>query len=180
MGVQILETDRLQIREWTPDDVDFVFDLYSRWDVQRFIGRTPRVMIDHAEAEAMIARQRSVQDPVLGVWAVTAREDSRLLGTLLLKAIPASGPETPLSPSGDVEIGWHFHPEAWGHGYAAEAGSCGLKRAFDAGIEKVVAVTDPANIPSQNVAKRIGMIHQGRTDRYYNTTCELFVAERGL
>lgn len=135
-------------------------------------------MEDHAEAEAMIARWRSLHDPVLGVWAVQARDDNRLLGTLLLKSIPASGPETPLAPSGDVEIGWHFHPEAWGHGYAAEAGSRGLQHAFDAGIEKVVAVTNSANTASQKVAKRIGMIHEGQTDQYYNMTCELFVAER--
>src|SRR4051812_13354233 len=42
--VQTLATSRLDLRPWKRDDADFAFDLYSRWDVQQFIGRTPRVM----------------------------------------------------------------------------------------------------------------------------------------
>jgi RimJ/RimL family protein N-acetyltransferase len=40
-----------------------------------------------------------------------------------------------------------------------------------------VAVTYPANRASQAVAQRIGMVAAGETDRYYNTTLALFVAQ---
>ena len=116
--------------------------------------------------------------PVCGVWAVGRRADGHLPGTLLLKPIPASSDQTPLPPSGDIEIGWHFHPDAWGHGYATEAASRVLKHAFASGLSEVIAVTNQANTASQAVAKRIGMIHTGTTTRYYNATCELFVATR--
>lgn len=164
------------MRAWTAADADFVLDMYSRWEVQRFIGTAPRVMTDLAEAQAAIQRWRARPDPVCGVWAVERVGTGRLLGTLLLKPIPASGDQLPLAPSGDIEIGWHFHPDAWGHGYATEAGRRGLAHAFAHGLPEVVAVTNPANTASQRVAARIGMSHQGRTDRYYNATCELFVA----
>ncbi|MCQ6272976.1 GNAT family N-acetyltransferase [Pseudarthrobacter sp. R1] len=36
-----LETERLVLRQWEPEDADFVLDLYSRWAVQRFIGNHP-------------------------------------------------------------------------------------------------------------------------------------------
>ena len=173
-----LQTDRLQLRAWSEEDTGFVFDMYCRWEVQRFIGLTPRVMTEPTEAEAAIARWRSFDDPVCGVWAVQRRTGDRLLGTLLLKPIPASSDRTPLPPSGDIEIGWHFHPDAWGHGYATEAASRVLEHAFDSELPKVVAVTSPANTASQAVAERIGMRHQGTTTRYYNATCELFVATR--
>ncbi|SDY99077.1 Protein N-acetyltransferase, RimJ/RimL family [Modestobacter sp. DSM 44400] len=173
-----LDTDRLQLRAWSDEDIGFVFDMYSRWEVQRFIGLVPRVMADRGEAEAVIARWRSLDDPVCGVWAVQRRADGHLLGTLLLKPIPASSDRTPLPPSGDIEIGWHFHPDVWGHGYATEAASRALKHAFDSGLPEVVAVTKEANTASQAVAGRIGMTHQGKTTRYYNATCELFVATR--
>jgi RimJ/RimL family protein N-acetyltransferase len=172
-----LESARLIMRPWRLDDVDFVFDMYSRWDVQRFIGAMPSVMTDPAEARAQVTRWIDRDDPVLGIWAVQARDDGPLLGTLLLKSIPASGDMAPLLPSGDIEIGWHLHPEAWGHGYATEAGACGLNHAFDSGLDRVVAVTRPDNLASQGVARRIGMKHEGPTDRYYNTTCELFIAQ---
>ncbi len=171
-----LRTERLVLREWLPDDADFVLDMYSRWDVQRFIGRVPRLMADRAEAVERIARWRSLVLPApQGIWAVTVGEGGRLLGTVLLHDIPASGAETPLPPSGDVEIGWHFHPDAWGHGYATEAARAVLRHGFDGGLPQVVAVTHPENLASQQVCRRIGMEHQGQTGRYYDTTCELFI-----
>ena len=175
--MDVLNTDRLHLRPWTKADVDFVFDMYSRWEVQRFIGVVPRVMTQRSEAEAAITRWRAVDHLGGGIWAV-AHRDGHLLGTLLLKSIPATAETTPLPPSGDTEIGWHFHPDAWGHGYANEAAARVLSYAFDSGLEQVVAVTNEANTASQVVARRIGMTHRGRTDRYYGTTCELFTADR--
>ena len=175
-----LRSDRLRLRGWRPQDVDFLFDLYSRWEVQRYIGLVPRVMTERAEAQGRLDRLAAEPLPEpLGVWAVAREDDGRLLGVLLLKDIPASGPVTPLQPSGDVEIGWHLHPDAWGHGYATEAAGLVLHRALDAGLPQVVAVTHPENTASQQVCRRIGMTHQGRTDRYYDATCELFTAVRG-
>jgi len=171
-----LTTDRLRLREWTLNDVDFVFDMYSRWEVQRFIGLQPRVLHDRGEAVARITRWRSLDEPAHGIWAVEHSETGRLLGTLLLKSIPASSTDDPLLASGDTEIGWHFHPDAWGHGYAQEAAAGVLRHAFTVGLPVVVAVTHADNTASQAVCKRIGMEHLGQTERYYNTRCELFSA----
>jgi RimJ/RimL family protein N-acetyltransferase len=78
------------MREWTLNDADFVLDVYSRWEVQRFIGRHPRVMRDRGEAVATIARWRGLNEPPHGIWAVEHVETGRLLGTMLLESIPAS------------------------------------------------------------------------------------------
>jgi len=173
-----LKTERLSLRPWEPADADFVFDMYSRWEVQRFIGLVPRIMEERSEAVELIERWRNLEHPVHRIWAVERLEDAALLGTILLKSIPASG-EPPLQPSGDTEIGWHFHPGYWGNGYASEAASAALEYAFAHGLAKVVAVTNPQNFASQAVCTRIGMEHRDRTERYYNADCELFVAEKG-
>lgn len=201
-GVENLETERLILRPWEPKDADFALDLYSRWEVQRFIGNPPRVMADRAEAEERIRVWRAMDHPVHAVWVVQLKGPAQqanpaqpsnppqqtdpaqpripghskpaLAGTLLLKSIPASGPELPLQPSGDPEIGWHFHPDHWGKGYATEAAAAVLAYAFNNGVPKVVAVTNPANTASQRVCTRIGLLHRGRTSRYYNALCELF------
>jgi len=169
-------TDRLLLRPWEESDVDFVFDLYSRFKVQRFIGRVPRVMESRAEAVERVEQLASHEHPVHGYWAVGLRDTGALVGTILLKPIPASGDGVPLQPSGDIEIGWHFHPDSWGRGYATEAAAAVLDHAFAGGLTEVVAVTNPQNFASRRVCARIGMAHLGQTDRYYNQTCELFVA----
>jgi RimJ/RimL family protein N-acetyltransferase len=174
--VPTLETERLILRPWEPADAGFVFDLYSRWEVQRFIGNPPRVMTEQAEAEERIGAWRHMNHPVHAVWAVQLKDSSQLAGSLLLKSIPASGNSLPLEPSGDTEIGWHFHPGHWGHGFASEAAAAVLDYAFANGLRRVVAVTAPANAASQKVCGRIGMRHLGQTDRYYNSLCELFEA----
>jgi RimJ/RimL family protein N-acetyltransferase len=177
--MEVLQTERLIVRDWEASDADFVFDMYSRWEVQRYLGTTPRVMADRSEANERIATWRALEHPVYGVWAVEVSATGALAGTLLLKLIPASGDTTPLELSDDTEIGWHFHPDFWGSGYATEAASAVLQRGFDGGLERIVAVTNPENLPSQRVCTRIGMQHQGLTDAYYNVTCELFVATAG-
>lgn len=183
-----LETERLILRQWEPEDASFVLDLYSRWEVQRFIGKRPQVMRDLAEAQERIHNWLHTEHPVHGVWAVQLKGQSKLpgpfpeqapplAGALLLKSIPASGGVLPLQPSGDTEIGWHFHPDHWGNGYATEAASAVLSYAVGSGLDRVVAVTAPANTASQRVCLRIGMTHIGQTARYYNALCELFEAK---
>jgi RimJ/RimL family protein N-acetyltransferase len=186
--VKILETKRLILRPWEPEDADFVLDLYSRWEVQRFIGTRPQVMRERADAEERIRSWRTMDHPLHGAWAVQLTEavqlnnpdepktTAPLAGTLLLKSIPASAETLPLQPSGDTEIGWHFHPDYWGRGYATEAATAVLAYALGGGLDRVVAVTAPANTASQKVCLRIGMTHRGQTNRYYNAICELFDA----
>ncbi|GAA4145120.1 GNAT family N-acetyltransferase [Leifsonia shinshuensis] len=168
-----LTTDRLVLRPWHDDDADFAFDLYSRWEVARYLGRTPAVMTEPAEAERRIARLRALEDD-LRVFRVVELADGTPVGTVMLQPIPASGPE-PLRPSGDTEIGWHFHPDHWGHVYAAEAARALLTAAL-ADLPRVVAVTYPENAASQRVCERIGMRRLGPSDAYYNVRMELFEA----
>lgn len=59
-------------------------------------------------------------------------------------------------------------------GYAQEAARLGLGYAVASGLNEVLAVTHPDNTASQALCRRLGMLHEGRSDRYYNMTCELF------
>jgi len=181
--VPTLTSDRLILRPWRDDDADFVLDLYSRIEVQRYIGAVPTLLQTREEALARITRWRELRHPLAThpahqIWAVELTDSHELVGTLLLKSIPASPgagqPAAAPEPSGDTEIGWHFHPDHWGNGYAVEAASAVLAHAFAAGLDRVVAVTNPANLASQRVCTRIGMTHLGATDAYYGLSCELF------
>jgi len=170
-----LTTARLELREWTPsaDDRAFLFDMYRRPEVRRYIG-DGHVMTGAAEVDALLERWTSLADGVLGVRAVTTTAGERL-GSVLLKRIPWSAHAGAGRPA-HIEIGWHFHPDAWGSGYATEAAAAVLALAHDAGIERVVAVTHPDNGASQAVARRLGMSAGGLTRDYYDAECALFVS----
>ena len=171
--MRTIASERLLLRPWRDDDADFLLDLESRWEVVRFLGARPQTMGSREDALASIARRRAIDDPIHGIWAITQAADGRVVGNLLLKPIPVSAGEPSGGPT-EVEIGWHLHPEAWGHGYATEAAAAVLDDASSRGLAKVLAVTHPDNHASQAVCRRLGMTHLGRTTTYYDTPNELF------
>ncbi|MCI0690134.1 MAG: GNAT family N-acetyltransferase [Sporichthyaceae bacterium] len=92
---------------------------------------------------------------------------------MLLVPLPASE-GTGSSGGGEVEIGWHLHPDAWGNGYATEAGLAAARRGFEAGLDEVYAVVRPDNDPSLAVCGRIGMTPLGLTSRFYGVELAAF------
>ncbi len=123
------------LRPWLPADADFLLDLEGRWEVVRHLGAAPSTMTSRDEALASIHRRRAISaHHVHGVWLV-ADHDGRRLGNLLLKPVRLSaGEQADRSP--EVEVGWHLHPDAWGHGYATEAARTVLDDAFTRGLAR--------------------------------------------
>ena len=87
------------------------------------------------------------------MFSVIERASGRWLGQL--------GPWKPEGWPGN-EVGWAFHPDAWGQGYAAEAAHAAMDWAFDTlGWTEVIHCIDPANVPSQKLAQRLGSRNLG-------------------
>ncbi|SCL21448.1 Acetyltransferase (GNAT) domain-containing protein [Micromonospora rhizosphaerae] len=81
-----------------------------------------------------------------------------------------------VTPTDDIEVGWHLHPDSWGHGYATEAARAVVEREFATGTNQVFAVVMAGNDASMAVARRLGMTHVGtRTDWYGGEELEAFV-----
>jgi RimJ/RimL family protein N-acetyltransferase len=159
-----LGTERLRLRPWTtsPDDVARLADIYGRAEVTFWLGGPPTV-----PPSELVARWAAISaaDDRFGCWAIEPR-DGPPAGTLLLKPLPHG--------VGEVEVGWHLHPDSWGHGYATEAAAAVIQRAFGAGVPEVYAVVRPGNEPSLAVCRRLGMEPLGRTTRWYDVELEAF------
>lgn len=171
--MRTIVSDRLLLRPWRDADADFLLDLESRWEVVRFLGKQRKRMTTREDAVASIARRCAIDDPIRGIWAITTAADSRLVGNLLLKPFPPSAGESEDERT-DPEIGWHLHPNSWGHGYATEAATAVLDDAFRRGLTRVFAVTDPGNRASQAVCRRLGMTHLGQTTKPDDAPNELY------
>ena len=75
---------------------------------------------------------------------------------------------------GEVEVGWHLHPDSWGRGYATEAARAVIERGFRAGLPEVYAVVRPGNTASVAVCTRLGMTPLGRMRRWYDVELDAF------
>ena len=170
-----LHAPRLMLRPWRLDEAEIVLDMYSRPEVVRYLGPNPAVLTELTQAQDRIRRWLTIEGPTHGVWAIVPTGHQHPVGTALLKILPRSGGG---APSGITEVGWHLHPNAWGHGYATEAGQRLLQHAWSQGLPQVLAVTYPQNTDSQAVCRRLGMTALGLTEDYYDVSCELFSIAR--
>lgn len=156
----LAETERLVIRPWRADEADRLYDMHRSDAVARWIGGAP--MTDRAQATALIERytMQLGSDQRFGAWAVIERVSGIPAGTVLLKPLP--------NGDGEIEIGWHLHPDSWGRGLAGEAAGAVLARGLAEGLEEVWAVTHLDNQRSVKVCRRIGMRLLGVTHRWYD------------
>jgi RimJ/RimL family protein N-acetyltransferase len=169
VSVQHLETDRLRLRPWTHDDAPRLLDIQSRVEVMKWLGDgEPKLMPDLDAAHARIDKYAELSAaPPLAFWAVEPKAGGELLGTVLLLTLPND-------ENGEVEIGWHLHPDAWGQGYASEAARAVLAHGFAAGLPEILAVTHLDNHPSMGVCRKLGMQAQGVVEKWYDGPSELF------
>lgn len=163
----VFETERTLVRNWRDSDVDRVFDIYSRWEVAKWLGAEPKALERREQAVATVQRwgERNDSPDLGGIWAVERKADGVVAGTVLL---------VPMGDEGDVEVGWHFHPDSWGHGYASESARAALDYGWGHDLPEILAVVRPGNDASMAVCRRIGMEHVGLTSKYYDSELELF------
>ena len=163
-----LETERLLIRPWRHTDAARLLDILSRLEVVTWLGDgEPVLMKNLDEAHTRINRWAERDDPPRGIWAIERRADGVVVGTVLLVTLPND-------EDGEVEIGWHLHPDSWGQGYASEAARAVLRHGFEAGLPEILAVTHLGNERSQAVMGRIGLADRGVVEKWYAAPSQLY------
>lgn len=135
-----------------------VIELFASPVVGTYIGGPrPRDELERAVPE--VPRRRP------GLFVVDL--DGTMIGTITLDRRDAER-RGHLSPdAGEAELGYLFLPEAWGRGYAAEAGAAALE--WFAGAlpgEPVVLTTQTANDRSMRVAAKLGFTEVERFEEY--------------
>jgi RimJ/RimL family protein N-acetyltransferase len=88
-------------------------------------------------------------------WAVEVVDSGAFAGFIGLSVPKRALPFMPC-----VEVGYRLAREYWGRGYATEGARAALDVGFKRlGLEEIVSFTALANVPSQAVMRRIGMIN---------------------
>jgi RimJ/RimL family protein N-acetyltransferase len=147
----IATTERLRLREMTPDDAANAYALNADPEVVRYTGDEPFPSIE--AAWEFLQNYSDYRRNGYGRWAVEKLPDGTFIGWCGLKKLDG----------GDVDLGYRLMREHWGKGYATEAARECLRIGFqDLGLDEIIGRTAQENIGSVRVLEKLGM-------NYYKT-----------
>lgn len=150
----IWETERLRAREMSPADLDFVAAMLAHPEVMRFYPRC----YSRDEARGWLERQvERYREHGHALWLIEERAGGEPVGQVGLVTQQVNGRPEP-------EVGYLVHRPFWRRGYATEAALATRDHAFGAlELPRVVSLIRPENLPSQGVARKLGMRPEGTT-----------------
>lgn len=168
-----LETARLILRAVEPGDLPAYAAMMAHVETVRFLGG------------ATLSREESwrklLTNPGMwawlgyGYWAVERRADGRLIGQLGFGEFRRD-----MEPDieGVPEMGWAFHLDVAGQGYASEAAAAALEW-IDAALApvEIAAIIDEANAASIRVAEKAGF-NEHRPATYRGEPILLYMRRR--
>ncbi len=147
--MQILETPRLILREFSLDDVDALARVLSDPQTMRFYPAP----LDSPGVEQWIARNlRRYATNGHGLWAMVLKTNGELVGDCGLTIQEVDG-------ANEVEIGYHVRRDLWGQGLATEAARACRDYGFARlSVDRLISLIRPENLPSRRVAEKNGML----------------------
>jgi RimJ/RimL family protein N-acetyltransferase len=147
--MNVIETERLRLRQFTVDDAEFILALVNEPSFIQNIGdRGVRTVLDavkYLETGSISSYARNG----FGLWCVMLKKSGESIGMCGLIKRDALD---------DVDIGYAYLPKYWAKGYAVEA-ALEVKEFARAVVKRnrIVAIVDPANAGSIRLLEKIGM-----------------------
>lgn len=145
----VLETERLVLRQFAAQDIEFILELLNEPSFIRNIGDRGVRTIEGANAYIQNGPAASYAKNGFGLYLVKLRETDQSIGMCgLIKRDTLE----------DVDIGYAFLPKFWSKGYAVEATQAVKEYAKNRiGLSRLVAIVDPQNEASIRVLEKIGL-----------------------
>jgi RimJ/RimL family protein N-acetyltransferase len=146
--VVILETSRLVLRTFVPDDVDALARVLSDPQTMRYY---PAPFDRPGVADWIARNQRRYDSDGHGLWATVLKATGELTGDCGLVRQYVDG-------HSEIEIGYHTRRDLWGQGLATEAARACCDWGFqNLAVHRLISLIRPENLPSRRVAEKCGM-----------------------
>ncbi|WP_411035505.1 GNAT family N-acetyltransferase [Shinella sp. BYT-45] len=150
--IPVLETDRLILRGFRPDDLDAMTAMWAMPEVVRYIGGVP---LSREQSWTRLLRHIGMWSIMgFGFWAITDKASGHLVGEAGFHEMRRA-----LTPSieGTLEAGWGLLPDLRARGYASEVLGATLPWAAASHPDKAITcIIDPENAASIRLAERHG------------------------
>jgi len=157
MTIPVLQTSRLILRAFEPEDVPVLHEIMNGPDVMRYFppGGPP----SYEQVERGVNRfLHHWETRGYGLWAVVERESGLLIGRCGLAFVEELQA---------VEIDFLFGNDYWGKGYASEAGQAVLNWGLAQHVfGRLIGIVHPENTASRRVLEKLGMACQERREMW--------------
>ena len=169
LPLEMPDTDRLILRPFAAGDVD---EFLSIWGDPEVIwwGAAATDRDTAASGLTSLVDRIDGMPEGMGWWWLDLRDTGETVGDVNIQPAP--------DPPGGVEIGWHLARAHWGNGYATEGAARMIERAWEIGLDEVIATIVPINGRSVRVAERLGMVRRGPVVPRGNLAHGIWVIER--
>lgn len=148
----ITQTPRLLLRELTPADAPFIFQLVNEPSWLQFIGDKGVRSIEDAVQYIQKGPMKSYATNGFGLWLVQLKEEGIPIGMCgLIKRETLD----------NIDIGFAYLPAFTGQGYAYEAGVATLGYArHTLSLERILAIVNTDNARSIKLLEKLGLQFQ--------------------
>jgi [ribosomal protein S5]-alanine N-acetyltransferase len=150
--MQNIETERLLLRPLGVQDADFIIELLNDPSFIKNIGDRKVHSVEDAHDYILKGPVTSYEKNGFGLCLVTLKETGESIGMCgLIKRDTLE----------NVDLGYAYLPRYWSNGYAMEAARATLNFGWEIiGLKRIVAITDPANTPSNRVLEKLGFVFE--------------------
>lgn len=144
----ILETVRLLLREFAPEDAEALARVIGDAGTMRYYPAAfSRTQVD----EWIERNHRRYKNDGAGLWAMVLKSTGEMIGDCGIIRQEVEGEFL-------YEVGYHLRRDHWGQGLATEAAIACRDWAFaNLKVNRVISLIRPENLPSCKVAERNGM-----------------------
>ena len=145
MPKTILETERLILREMTPQDVGPLAEVLCDPEAMRYY---PAPFTREKVGDWVSRSMDRCATLGFGLWAVVLKETGEVIGDCGLLVQQVLGRE-------ELEVGYHIVPRYQGRGFATEAARACVAWGFaHTSFDRVISLINVENAPSRSVAEK--------------------------
>jgi ribosomal-protein-alanine N-acetyltransferase len=163
-----LETARLRLRMFTPEDLDALCEITRDPEVMRYIGQGRPLTRDETRFN-LTTIINAFRRRGFGRWALVKKDGGAPVGYCGLSSV---------NEEVGVELAYLLAKAEWGQGLVTEAGRACLRYSFETlRFESVAGLTVSDNHKSRRTLERLGMKYL-RDGHFYGYDCVWYTARR--
>lgn len=153
--MDIVETERLILREFQPEDYPELSPILANPNVMKFsVSDRLSVAQTQEKIESFI---NSYRQHGFGKWAVFLKQKKQIIGYCGIAIEEIDGQQ-------ETELGYRLSDRYWGKGLATEAAQAALQYGLNyLKLPYILAVVEPANTASIRVIEKLGMKYKSQT-----------------